>query len=587
MAGSARVIGLCLERSEMIIGSLAHEGLLGPDDVQVPSQASLQDLEAAHFTGYLDQTTNPAVLAEIFGVDPGLVMVDEVLSAQRYAVGGTVSAARAVAAGQIRLAVNLGGGFHHAEPDKGAGFCVYNDVAVAIRLLRSRGFDGRIAVIDLDYHEGNGNVSCFANDRSVGLYSIHGSQWTQLKSTGYSAHVLSPGSGDVEYLGTLRSTLPGFLSGNKPELVFYIAGNDVLWGDRLGDFRMTPKGVLDRDVFVHNTVKNAGAGMVVMLGGGYTSESWKCMLNFLRYLLTDQVKCRWSAEPRLRSRFNRIAARIWRGTYGMNKEEKIPDVLEFSEADLLGDISRVFGGNKRLLGYFSQHGIELALEHFGILDQLRKKGFRAFRIEADASDQERQLIRVHGRRGGEAENKILIELVMSRLSLLPEKGLGLPEVLRFIAVEWLMMNDPGAGFSNERPQLPGQTHPGLGIGDHVRELLVQVCGRLELDGIHGKPSHYHNAILVSQWFRFVDPADEGKMMAMKHVLADKGMARASGLVTAGKLRLADGAPLLWNPSDQVLPVSPRLKAYFDSPAYLEASRAVCVRLLGQGLHAAE
>ncbi|TFH29608.1 MAG: histone deacetylase, partial [Myxococcales bacterium] len=177
---SARVPGIEVARGEKILGSLSAEGLLRPKRVRPAPLIALADLARAHADSYLEKTARPEYLGRIFGLEAHDIDVDSLLIAQRRQVGGTVEAARWALEDSRRIGFNIGGGFHHAEPEAGAGFCVYNDVAVAIAALRADGFDAPVAIIDLDYHQGNGNIVAFEADDSVLTYSIHGSVWSHV-----------------------------------------------------------------------------------------------------------------------------------------------------------------------------------------------------------------------------------------------------------------------------------------------------------------------------------------------------------------------------------------------------------------------
>ena len=147
---TARVPGVDVARGEKILGSLGAERLLRPHQVRPAPLIALADLAKVHSDRYLERTAQPEYLGRIFGLEAHDIEVDPVLIAQRRQVGGTVEAAAWALQSTDRVAFNLGGGFHHAEPEAGAGFCVYNDVAVGIATLRANGLEAPVAIIDLD-----------------------------------------------------------------------------------------------------------------------------------------------------------------------------------------------------------------------------------------------------------------------------------------------------------------------------------------------------------------------------------------------------------------------------------------------------
>jgi len=252
----------------------------------------------------------------------------------------------------------------------------------------------------------------------------------------------------------------------------------------------------------------------------------------------------------------------------------------FTGAELLADLAGTPRA-ARVLGYYSPQGVERAFERYGVLAALRARGFSDLALRVDPSDPCRQIVRIHGVRDG-GTWVLLLELVVRRRAWLLAGG-GDVEVL---FVEWLLLQDPTAAFSRERPRLPGQEHPGLGLASEVQELLVQACARLGLDGVASRPAHYHAAAEAAPDFRFLDPAVEGRFRAMRHALAGLALDEAARAVADGRLRTADGRVVAWEPSDRVLPVSARLRSLLLSASYERQAVAACRRLLGAGLNVA-
>jgi len=224
---TARVPGIEVARGEKILGTLGAERLIRPTQVRPAPLVPLAELARAHSQSYLEQTARPEYLGRIFGLEAHDIDVDPVLIGQRRQVGGTVEAARWAIQRNDRVAFNIGGGFHHAEPESGSGFCVYNDIAVAIASLRAEGFDKPIAIVDLDYHQGNGNIVAFEDDKTVFTYSIHGSVWSHIEAASDQQFLLRSKVDDETYLKQLRESLPPSLDAIKPGLIFYVAGNEV------------------------------------------------------------------------------------------------------------------------------------------------------------------------------------------------------------------------------------------------------------------------------------------------------------------------------------------------------------------------
>ena len=195
----------------------------------------------------------------------------EMVERSRRSVGATIAAAR-VALDEGACA-NLAGGTHHAFADRGEGFCVFNDVAVAARVLQRDHHANRIAVVDLDVHQGNGTAAIFNGDDSVFTFSMHGEKNFPFKKEVSDVDVALPdGTGDEEYLAALRRHLDDVLNRHQPDFVFYLAGADPFEGDRLGRLKMTIDGLRTRDEIVLGTLSKAGLPVAISMSGGYATD---------------------------------------------------------------------------------------------------------------------------------------------------------------------------------------------------------------------------------------------------------------------------------------------------------------------------
>jgi acetoin utilization deacetylase AcuC-like enzyme len=182
--------------------------------------------------------------------------------------GGSILAARrAIARG---AAVNLGGGFHHAFPDHGEGFCVFNDIAISIREAQAGGLIRRAAVIDVDVHHGNGTAAIFRDDPSVFTFSIHEEQnYPAVKPPSDRDVGLDSGTHGGPYLAALRKYVPEILDRHRPELVAYVAGADPYDQDQLGGLKLTRADLRERDRIVFGESAARGIPVVAFLAGGY------------------------------------------------------------------------------------------------------------------------------------------------------------------------------------------------------------------------------------------------------------------------------------------------------------------------------
>ncbi|MEM6531627.1 MAG: histone deacetylase [Myxococcota bacterium] len=545
-----------VERGERTIAMLGARGLVRAGDVRPAPIAALSELGRVHTMRLLESLNTPEIVGRAFGLDAPDTPVGEILDAQRRATGGTLEAARTVTSRPMKVAVNLGGGLHHAHRDQAAGFCLYNDVAIAIRDLRAKGYDEPVAVVDLDFHQGDGTESIFAEDPSVLTYSVHGATWETIDAIASLNVELPPGTRDRSYLEALANTLPDAIREHQPKLIFYLAGNDVLGGDALGDFDLTLNGVLERDKMVLDLANESDAKVVVTFAGGYSAAAANASMGLLRLVLTGYASADAYPTSDLQRHFDRIAHSI-----DPSDLQRDPDPFTITEEDILGDLIAP-SGPRLIFDYYSEYGVELALERYGFLGALEQTGFSSIRLDGETNDSQRQKLRIFGCKGG--SDHLLVELVAGRQRLREPAALGSIELLY---VEWLMMQDPTKQFDAERPKLPGQTHPGLGLSSHIVELLRQTCIRLNLDGIGSRPANYHNAVVATRNFSFLDPEVEGRFRAIRRAVQRLPMRSATRLISRDELRDRDGEPVVWDPGVQILPVSDRLTDYFASEEY--------------------
>ncbi len=271
-------------RPRRIRDALIGTGLVGPADFIAAPPATDADLLLVHTPDYLDQIRNSDTLAKLLLLDPAHPWGDRLLDPFLTATGGTIAAAHAAVANS-GIAVNLGGGFHHAQADKAEGFCALADVAIAIRALRRRGRARRVAIIDLDCHHGNGNAEIFASDESVFTLSIHGNNWCWITKRNNRDVNLPAHAADEAYLAAVRKHVPEVVGEFAPDVAFYVAGSDPFVEDALGDFDVSEEGMLERDRIVTEVVRARGIPLVVTTAGGYGPSSWRIHFNYFRWLL--------------------------------------------------------------------------------------------------------------------------------------------------------------------------------------------------------------------------------------------------------------------------------------------------------------
>ena len=249
---------------------IVARGLLHETQVEEPDRCDRPSLGLVHTPAYVDAVldgtlTAPEIRRLGFPWTPGL-RERSLRTAQ-----GTVEAARDAL--EIGLGLNLAGGTHHAFPERGEGFCVFNDVAVAIRVLQLEGRIGRAAVVDLDVHQGNGTARIFAGDADVFTFSVHGERnYPFQREPGTLDVELPDGCADTEYLAALDRHLDAVLDEAAPDLVFYLAGADPYVHDRFGRLGVSFAGLRERDRRVFRGCRRRGLPVVLTLAGGYARE---------------------------------------------------------------------------------------------------------------------------------------------------------------------------------------------------------------------------------------------------------------------------------------------------------------------------
>ena len=243
------------------------EGIVPAAALREPGRATRDSLLLVHTADYVDRFCSgrltPNELRRLgFPWSPALV------ERSLRAVGGTCEAA--AAALEHGIAMNLAGGTHHAFPDHGEGFCVFNDVAIAIRLLQQSGRIRRATIVDLDVHQGNGTNAIFTGDNSVFTFSMHGGRNYPFHKVAGSLDVdLTDAANDELYLTLLAEHLPRVLARSEPDLVIFLAGADPHEGDALGRLGLTFDGLARRDAFVIDVCREVGLPVVITIAGGY------------------------------------------------------------------------------------------------------------------------------------------------------------------------------------------------------------------------------------------------------------------------------------------------------------------------------
>src|ERR1041385_7624036 len=236
-----------IRKFELVRDRLLADGSLHPNELVEPSPATIEQALLVHTDDYLSRLCSGSLTAKELR-RLGLPWSQSLVERSFYSVGGTIAAAyKAMNDG---YGSNLAGGTHHSFADRGEGFCVLNDVAIAICAMRSRDLLRRAAIVDCDVHQGNGTATIFAGDEDTFTFSIHGANNYPLFKAQSTLDVELPdGTSDDEYLECLANHLAAVFA-HKPEIVFYLAGADPYAGDKLGRLALSIDGLRERDMCV-------------------------------------------------------------------------------------------------------------------------------------------------------------------------------------------------------------------------------------------------------------------------------------------------------------------------------------------------
>jgi acetoin utilization deacetylase AcuC-like enzyme len=241
--------------------------LASPDDIVVPHAATDEEILRVHTPDYLRRLERGELTEkEIRRI--GLPWSPELVLRARHSAGATIEACRAALSEGV--AVNLGGGTHHAYPDYGQGYCILNDAAIAARAMQAERRVQRILIVDCDVHQGNGTAAIFRDDPWVFTFSIHGENNFPLKKEASDLDIaLEDGTSDQAYLAALREGLEQAFRRAKAELAIYLAGADAYKGDRFGRLKLSKAGLQERDQMVFSRCLDANLPIAVTMAGGY------------------------------------------------------------------------------------------------------------------------------------------------------------------------------------------------------------------------------------------------------------------------------------------------------------------------------
>lgn len=259
---------------------LIQEKVIKRKQILVPEMVSFKDLALVHSKEYLTSIKDPVRVAQWLRIGPVDPWDSYILEFFRTVTGGTVLAVNYVLKNG-GMVFNLGGGFHHAQANRAAGFCLINDVAVAIEKARLKHRIKRILIIDLDYHQGDGNLTLYNDDDDIFTFSMHAAKWIESTKKNNLDILLPHNISGEHYIQILQKNLEPIIDSFVPELVIYIAGSDTFEDDTLCDLNLSRENMLERNLYVKNLVNINNVPLVIVAGGGYGPESWKVYYDFI------------------------------------------------------------------------------------------------------------------------------------------------------------------------------------------------------------------------------------------------------------------------------------------------------------------
>lgn len=257
-----------MAKYELIPEQLLYEGIINESQFFHPDKLEVNDILLTHSEEYWNKLDNQNLSRkEIRNI--GFPMTPELIERGRHIAKGTIDCA--LFALEYGCALNIAGGTHHSFKDRGEGFCVFNDFAIASNYLLDRKIVEKILIIDLDVHQGNGTAKIFENDSRVYTFSVHGEKNYPLRKEKSDLDIELPdNTEDEEYLQTIHNHIPKLINEVNPDIIFYLSGVDVLKTDKLGRLGLTLEGCKLRDEYVFEQCRFNSIPVAVSMGGGYS-----------------------------------------------------------------------------------------------------------------------------------------------------------------------------------------------------------------------------------------------------------------------------------------------------------------------------
>jgi len=258
-----------IRKFELARDILLNEKTLSPSEIHKPEPARIPDLQLVHTEDYVSRLIG-GTLTKTEVRRLGLPWSESLVRRTLLAVSGTINASKSAIENSVSS--NLAGGTHHAFPDRGEGFCVLNDVAIAIRVLQRERLAERFLIVDCDVHQGNGTAFVFKDEEEIFTFSMHGAKNYPLRKEVSNLDIeLSDGTEDQEFLDILDQALQRIIQ-HDPDIIFYLGGADPFEKDKLGRLALTKSGLRKRDEIVLELARSEGIPIVTVMSGGYAKD---------------------------------------------------------------------------------------------------------------------------------------------------------------------------------------------------------------------------------------------------------------------------------------------------------------------------
>ncbi|WP_299059073.1 histone deacetylase [uncultured Polaribacter sp.] len=259
-----------MEKYDLLPQQLIYEGTCTKKNFFEPQIPNNKHFFTVHTPEYFFDLLN-ITLCQKAARKIGFPLSETLIKREMIIADGTLKASEFALKNGI--AMNIAGGTHHAFSNKGEAFCILNDQAIGTKYLQSKGLVGKVLIVDLDVHQGNGTAEIFKNDATVFTFSMHGKgNYPFVKEVSDLDIALENGTKDAEYLSILKETLPKLINQEKPDFIYYLCGVDVLETDKLGKLSLTLAGCKERDRFVLQTCFNLQIPVMCSMGGGYSPD---------------------------------------------------------------------------------------------------------------------------------------------------------------------------------------------------------------------------------------------------------------------------------------------------------------------------